>query len=219
MNSANGTIHWCKVWYGDLGDDVCSQLAIWPHEQMSFEMCYSQAGIPLYYYSKDGTITSMTFISSTSLSHPVRMHTTNNNAGGWPTYTLNAYLNNRIFNALPDQWKQLIKQVRVSSSSGGENPSKVQSYCNIFVPSLYELCVNNGGDIYKSEAENSQYISHFTTQQDRICYDSNGVGVKYWTRSPTMGYSNNKYIYSISSTGEATPVTSLDNSNEVYVDL
>ena len=36
-NHAIGNIHWAKIWYKDLGDDVCQSLAMWTHESITLE--------------------------------------------------------------------------------------------------------------------------------------------------------------------------------------
>ena len=38
-NYGKGTVYWSKIWYADLGEKVCNELASWPHENINFEMC------------------------------------------------------------------------------------------------------------------------------------------------------------------------------------
>lgn len=46
-NFATGVIYWAKLWYADLGDAACRQLAAWTHEEFEFEAC----GFKRYYLS------------------------------------------------------------------------------------------------------------------------------------------------------------------------
>jgi len=209
---AKGTVYWSKVWYADLGEDMCYKLASWPHEKIDLETCCETNGSLKRYYLSDnsGMRSSITFISSTTLSRPMRMDTSSLNTGGWAEYDLNRYLNTRVRDALPDKWKQLLKQVKVRSSIGGKSTEVSSSVCYIFVPSILEMVPSMSQEPYSSEGT---HISHFTTNQSRICTNTNGIPVEYWTRSPNIDYSN--YAYRIGADGDSYPVTSL-TSTDVY---
>ena len=210
---AAGTVYWSKVWYADLGDRVCSQIAYWPHETMKLEACYESNGSLKRYYLSDnsGSRSSITFVASNVLQNPVVMHTSTTNSGGWASYYLNRYLNNRIYNAFSYKWKQLIKQVKIKSSVGDSSTELSSSDCYIFVPSISEMDPSITQEPYASEGT---VIAHFSSMTSRICYTSNGVAVSYWTRSPSIGYSN--YIYRINQAGSSQPITQM-NSRDVYV--
>ena len=210
---ATGTIYWSKIWYADLGDNVCAQIAYWPHEEISFEACYETSGNPKRYYLSDnsGARSSMTFIASTALSEPMAMHTVSNNTGGWQSYSLNAYLNNRLYKAFPTKWTQLMQQVKVKSSAGNKSSDMINSDCYIFVPSISEVSPSVAGEPYASEGT---LISHFAAKDSRICYAPDGTAVQYWTRSPNVTYDS--YVYRIDANGDAQAVTLLSTTN-IYV--
>lgn len=212
---ATGTIYWSKVWYADLGDDVCAQIAYWPHEEISFEACYETSGNPKRYYLSDnsGARSSMTFIASTALSQSRVIHTASNsnNAGGWQSYSLNTYLNNRLYKAFPASWKQLIQQVKVKSSAGNKSSEIVNSDCYIFIPSISEVSPGVTGEPYASEGT---LISHFAAKESRICYTPDGTAVQYWTRSPNVQHDT--YVYRMAANGDAQAITLL-NSPGIYV--
>jgi hypothetical protein len=202
-----GTIYWSKLWYADLGDEVCSKIAYWPHEEMVFEACCETNGSLKRYYLSDnsGSRSSVTFIAANTLSHQMIMHTSSyDNDGGWGAYTLNGYLNNRVYNALADQWRQLIKQVKVKSSAGNKSTEITSSDCYIFIPSVTELSSSIIEEPYTSEGT---LISHFSSNAARVCTTPDGLAVQYWTRSPNAGYTN--YAYRINETGSPQSVTQL----------
>ena len=207
-----GTIYWSKVWYADLGDDVCAKIAYWPHEEIDFEACCEQNGSLKRYYLSDnsGTRSSITFISSKTLVHSVIMDSAYTNEGGWASYSLNKYLNNRVYNALPDKWKQLIKQVKVKSSIGKQSLTVSNSDCYIFIPSIAELVPSMTQEPYASEGT---IISHFSSNTSRICYNPNGAAVQYWTRSPSLGWDS--YVFRITNTGTYQSVTQM-SSDDIY---
>lgn len=206
-NHGIGTIYWSKLWYTDLGDAVCSQIAYWPHEQINFEMC----GFKRYYLSDaSGRRSSMSFLASNVLDKNMALNNTSSTAGGWASASLNAYLNNRIYNAIPAIWRQLIKQVQIKSSAGDKSTNIVSSDCYVAIPSIYELVSTVNGDPYANEGSP---IDYFTTANDRICCNSDGVAVDYWTRSPNAGYS--AYNYYIGSNGATQAIGII--TNKFYV--
>jgi hypothetical protein len=210
-NHASGIVYWSKIWYADLGDNVCTQMACWPHEEMTFEACCESDGNLKRYYLSDnsGTRSSITFVASTALSQPVKMNSTSSlNEGGWAQYSLNTYLNNRVYKAFPIKWKQLMKQVKVKSSVGNMSSAISNSDCYIFIPSASEVYANMTTEPYASEGT---LISHFSNNETRICYISNGTAVPYWTRSPNIGYNN--YVYRVKEDGSLQGVTTMSQSN------
>ena len=208
-----GTVYWSKVWYADLGAEVCEKIAYWPHEEIGFEACCEQNGSLKRYYLSDnsGARSSVTFIASKTLSHPVMMDSASSNEGGWASFYLNRYLNNRLYNALPDKWKQLIKQVKIKSSIGKQSLTVSSSDCYIFTPCISELVPSMTQEPYASEGT---IISHFSSNESRICYNPSGTAVKYWTRSPSLGWDS--YNFRIESSGTYQAVTQL-SSKDVYV--
>ena len=182
---AAGTIYWSKVWYADLGDETCANLACWPREQMTFEMCGFKRN-----YLSDGSSkrSSMTFLASGVLSSEAQYGSNSKNSGGWAQSALNAYLNNRIYNAFPIKWKQLIKQVQVKSSVGNKSTEISKSDCYIYIPSVYEIHEGKSGEPYYSEASPASTIDYMSSDAARVCYDKHGNAVQYWTRSPNVDY-------------------------------
>jgi hypothetical protein len=210
---ATGTVYWSKLWYADLGDDTCKQIACWPHEEIAFEVCCESSGALKRYYLSDnsGLRSSMTFIASNALSCPLVMSSVGFNNGGWANYPLNTYLNNRLYGAFSSQWKQLMKQVKVKSSIGNKSTELSSSDCYIFIPSISEIDTGITSEPYASEGT---HISHFVSSTSKICHTPDGTAVQYWTRSPNVAYDT--YVYRISNTGTSQGVT-LPYQSEVYV--
>lgn len=210
---ARGTIYWSKIWYADLGDSICKQIAYWPHEEIGFEACCESNGSLKRYYLSDnsGARSSIALIASNTLSQPMVINASSSNSGGWANYSLNTYLNNRVYEAFSTKWKQLIKQVKVKSSVGENSEAISNSDCYIFIPAIAELYSGVTSEPYISEGT---IISHFqSSNQARICYTLDGDAVQYWTRSPTMGYSG--YVYRINNTGAPQSITPMSQS-DVY---
>lgn len=192
-NHANGTVYWSKMWYADLGDQACKDIAMWTHEKLDVEMC----GFKRYYLS-DGTQkrTSMTFIAKHLLSTNKALGTTSVNIGGWAASKLNKFLNTRLYNAIPIEYKQLIKQSRINSSVGEQSMEISTSDCYLYIPSAYEVDPSMTTEPYIYEGTP---ISYFTTNESRICTYNGGNSHSYWLRSPNVAYST--YFYRVEDTG------------------
>lgn len=192
-NYGTGVIYWSKLWYTDLGDDVCKELAYWPHEELTFEV----AGFERYFLSDNsGNMDSITFLANGVLSSTQQYANNSSYTGGWAISPLRTYLNDRIYKAFPLKWKQLLKQVKVKSSIGGKSESVTSSDCYIFIPSVSELFENKNESPYNSEGS---HITFCTDNESRICKDRSDTAVSYWTRSPNAQYDN--YIYVVKTSG------------------
>ena len=193
-NYATGSVYWAKVWYADLGEDACRELASWVHSTMTFEM----AGFKRYYLSNNASKRcAMTFLATELLDKDMPMDNVQNNSGGWakPT-TLNTYLNNRLYKAMPIGWRQLVQKVRVPGNIGGQSTEIAYANCYFYVPSAIELdsTLTNEPYIYEGSA-----IDFITTNDTRRRRTPDGTIAAYWTRSPNREY--NGYYNAVNTNG------------------
>ena len=129
----------------------------------------------------------MTFLASVPLSRKMALSSSTATTGGWANFTLNTYLNSRIYSAFPIKWKQLIKQVKIKSSIGDKSTEISSSDCYIAIPAAIQIDSRKTNEPYINE---DSAIDYFTTDGSRILYDKDGNAVEYWTRSPDAGYIN-----------------------------
>lgn len=196
-NYAKGSVHWCKVWYADLGEGLCSNLAQWIHETIPMELAKLRA----YYLSNVSSKRApLTFLAGNVLSIKKAFSNKSTNEGGWADSTLNTWMNTRLPKAISPQWASLIKQVKVISSIGNKSLETSTSNCYFFAPSIYELDNSLNMDPYVSETNAT--ISYMTTNtiRKRTKVSDPETGIDYWTRSPNIDYSN--YIYTINTDGQ-----------------
>lgn len=192
-NYAKGSIYWCKLWYADLGDSICRELVSWTHESISLEM----GGFKRYYLSDgSGKRCSMTFMATNTLYNTMPLNNSTSNTGGWAKYTLNQFLNNRFYKAMPVQWKQLIKQVKIPSTIGNKSSDVTTSNCYVAIPSYIEVDGTVTSEPYTFEGETFSFI---TSNSARLRKDPEGNEAEYWLRSPNYEYEN--YVFSVSTTG------------------
>lgn len=187
-NYALGTINWCKLWWADLGDTACQELASWTHEKVTLEVC----GFKRHYLSDNPSKRCSFSVLATHLLERARnLNSLDSNAGGWASATLNTFLNTRLYNAIPLEWKPLIKQVQISSSIGEKSTEISTSDCYITIPAVIEVDPSMTSDPYPYEGST---ISYMTTNDARKRAYDGGDYATYWTRSPNIAYNNYFYV-------------------------
>ena len=196
-NYAKGTVHWCKVWYADLGADMCTDIARWIHETIPMELAKFKG----YYLSDTASKrASMTFLAANILGVKKQFTTKSTNDGGWEKSSLNTWLNNRLIKAVSPLWRALIKPVKVSSSIGMKSMDTSQSSCHFFIPSLYEIDNSAATEPYINETNAAIPYMVNNESRKRTKVSSPDVYESYWTRSPNATYTN--YIFNVGVEGD-----------------
>lgn len=216
-NHAIGNVNWAKVWFADLGDDVCKDLAMWTHESIALEAC----GFRKYYLS-DNTSKRCSFslLASHLLGRTKVWNASNTNDGGWANSSLNISLNTRLYNAMPTQIKSLLKQVIVYSNDGLDNSSApyyqevTSSNCYITIPALIEVDSSRTSEPYNSEGTSISYMSNNTAR--KRAFDGGDYSA-YWLRSPNVDYVN--YIWRVDENGQTQGITNATTSLGVLIEI
>lgn len=210
-NHAIGNVNWAKVWFADLGDDVCKNLAMWTHESITLEAC----GFRKYYLS-DNTSKRCSFslLASHLLGRTKGWNTSNTNAGGWANSSLNRSLNERLYNAMPTQIKALLKKVIVYSSIGQMSSELSSSDCYITIPALIEVDPTQTSEPYNSEGTSISYLS--TNDSRKRAFDGGDYNA-YWLRTPNVGYAN--YIWRVEADGQTQGITNATTSLGVLIEI
>lgn len=146
---AKGKIHWAKLWYSDLGDGECKNIAAWVHETIPMMIAKYKE-----YYLSDNTTkrANITFIGKNLLSANCAY---GNISGGWAKSQLNSWLNTRLPKAIPSLWKSLIKKVNVIANNADKAKTTSTSECYFYIPSVYELDPSVSGDPYSIETDST----------------------------------------------------------------
>ena len=156
---AKGKIHWAKLWYADLGENECKEIAAWVHETIPMMV----AKYKEYYLSDNATKrANITFIGKNLLS---TNHSYGSISGGWSKSPLNTWLNTRLPKAISPLWKSLIKKVNVYANNANKDKSTSMSECYFFIPSIYEIDPTVTNEPYTSETDAT--ISFMTSDISR----------------------------------------------------
>ena len=210
-NHAIGNIHWAKIWYADLGDNVCKDLAMWTHESITLEAC----GFRKYYLSDNSfKRCSFSLLASHLLGRTKKWNASAVNDGGWANSELNKSLNERLYNAMPIQIRELLKKVIVYPSAGKMSTELIPSDCYITIPALIEVDPTHTSEPYNSEGTT---ISYMNTNDSRKRKFDGGDYNAYWLRTPNVGYEN--YIWRVEADGQTQGITSATTSLGILIEI
>ena len=159
---AKGTLHLCKVYYGDIGDAECRKIVAWPGKVYDLEVA-SVGGA----YSVQGEgKTSLDFILASLLGTTKQMNTSNVTTGGWEAMPLRTWLNSRFFAALPTQWQQIIKPITVQQTAGDASTDLQTCVDKITLPNYREV----SGTTNEPWVYTGNHITYLNSNQSRIAF-------------------------------------------------
>lgn len=206
-----GWIHWCKIWHDDLGDTVCRELACWIHETWRAEYC----GTSRYRLAGNTSLrTNASFILNNMLNLGHCMNPTNTNDGGWYACAMRTFINDRVYKALPVEWRSILKKCKINSTEGNQSSAIVTSEDNIYLVSYAELngstsspFINEGTSIsffvngaarlkfrgqiirenavFMTEGSDPTLLSGYHVQEGDIWINSNNSSIGYMYLSAT----------------------------------
>lgn len=195
---AKGKIHWAKLWYADLGDGECKDIAAWVHETIPMMVAKYKE-----YYLSDNTTkrANITFIGKNLLSANCAY---GNTSGGWAKSSLNSWLNTRLPKAIPPLWKSLIKKVNVIANNADKAKTTSTSECYFYIPSVYEIDPTISGEPYSIETDST--ISFMTSDfvRRRAKVSTPNIYEAYPTRSADVDQSPGTWLYGVDG-GDDTP--------------
>jgi len=154
---ATGVLHNCRIWYGDLGDAVCSRIAKWPRETYSWEV----GNFGSYKLAADASqATQIDFICASLLSRYHRMNPTGTTEGGFPATEMYAWLTARIIPAMPETWQRMLEECTVNYMEyvDGTNHNIGTFNTKIWLPSYIEM---QGGTSEPWIYEGAKHIPFF----------------------------------------------------------
>ena len=137
----------------------------------------------------------MTFDLKYVMNNQKRIHSSQNNSGGFVDKEIYTWLNNDLYNALPSDLKSVIKTVNKKTSAGNELSTINTNSMKIFLLAEIEVL----GTSNKSKSGEGSLYPYYTTADRRKKTKKDGTVSEYWTRSP-YAYSKEGYAY-ISDTG------------------
>lgn len=188
-NKAVGTVYWSKLWYADLGEAACEELAAYPHEKMNLIVADQRR---FYLSDISNKRSSITFVADKPLWNPLSM-TKGSYSKSWLESELNAYLNDKVYRGFPIQWRQLLKKCIVKSLGGKTSTNLVEDNSYIIIPAASDMGAtdSSGNSLTASPyideiSPANSCLSLFTDKTSRLLYHENDgeKAVDYWLRTP-----------------------------------
>lgn len=222
--NAVGAIYWSKIWYVDLGENVCEELAIYPHEELNLKV----AGFRRFYLSDvSNKRSSLTFVADKPL-HNYIAYSSGSYSTSWENSLMNPYLNEKVYYGFPVQWRALLKKCIVKSAEGRTSTNIITSNSYVTIPAAADMGAQDSSGTSLTSNQYSEEIlpavgclDVFTNTDSRIIYDEKGNAVAYWLRTPCS--KGNSWQYSIDKTGAIysyqspyNAVISSENKEYVY---
>ncbi len=147
------------------------------------------------------------------------MNSSDNNAGGWPKSELYSYLTNTIYNALPDELKNGIKDTKIISGHGQYDSNNLESTDKIYLLSPHEVWENGSSNQinYDTAWDNTRQLDYYKGQN--VTTDSYGGAIKkntsnsaspWWLRSAASDATS--YFNIVNTTGSNYYTKSADNT-------
>lgn len=133
---AKGWINWCKIWYEDLGGENAKTLAAWTHETWRMEYC----GSSRYRLAGDTSKKSnASFICNNVLRQKIQYNNVYDASGGWHSMAAYVVENERVYKAMPVQWRTIIKKVKVNAKEKNGTSNVVTSETYLYPPARVEM--------------------------------------------------------------------------------
>ena len=139
-NFATGHLYRCKLWYGDLGDATCQQMANWPYEKTYLEVIGAGGAT-----TTGGTPTNIDLIHAGLLccDRALFSNSTDSAKKGWPEANIRAWLQKRYMSALPAALREMLEEVKVKSVIYGDGTSAgaktIESSDKVYLPSKQDM--------------------------------------------------------------------------------
>ena len=111
-----------------------------------------------------------------------KMNDTQTNKGGWPATSMRTFLNNDIYNALPDDLKNGIINTTVTSSYGSSDSANFTSTDKLYLLEAKEVFINYTGGTAKDFTRTLEYYRDLgvTTKNVSSAIKKNGSSTSSW---------------------------------------
>ena len=134
-----------------------------------------------------------------------KMNDTATNAGGWPASSMYTFVNNDIYNAIPDEIKNAIIDTTVVSGHGKSDTENFTSTDKLYLLTLKEIYTDWGAISYDTAKDLTRTLDYYTnigvtTSSYSGAIKKNGTSpARWWFRA--AGSSANRNFCGVSSNG------------------
>lgn len=142
------------------------------------------------YEKTDGTGYSNGVLEFTSITSKAKMNTASTNLGGWPSSEMNTLTMTDTLALLPQEWQDIISEVKVGSATSGNDSTIVYANNKCFLASGEEIFgTANLGSYYYTNETIGQFEYYVGKSASNRIKQFEGTNTTWWLRSPHVGYS------------------------------
>ena len=129
-----------------------------------------------------------------------KMNDTNTNVGGWPATSMRTFVNNDIYNAMPDKVKNAIIDTTVVSGHGSTSgETNFTSTDKLYLLTLKEIYTNSSSS-YDAAKDLTRTLDYYTsigvtTSSYSGAIKKNGINASYWWLRAAYSYGTNSFLY------------------------
>ena len=172
---ATGWIHWCKIWYGDLGTYDAKAIANFPHIPMRFNYDPIQ-------YRNGLDVTSVVaagFIAENPLPLLGAMNNSGTNVGGWQDSMRRQWMNGQLYDAFPIALQSIIKEARVRSSAGNKSTQIQSTMDKVYLAAMAEAFAGQTDTTYLDEMDDLRHTIPWFVANSAAGLTANNVRVRF----------------------------------------
>ena len=130
-----------------------------------------------------------------------KMNDTNTNAGGWPATTMRTFVNNDIYNAIPDEIKNAIIDTTVVSGHGKSDTESFTSTDKLYLLSTAEVWSQGSSNTISTDTarDNTRQLDYYknlgtSTSNYSGAIKKNGTNIDFcWLRVASSRYTDHFY--------------------------
>ena len=129
------------------------------------------------------------------------MNETSTNEGGWEASEMREFVNGKLFDALPDELKSIIKPVYKISDGGSSNKSLITTADSCWLASYDEIGLTSGSNNLSGQGE--LYDSIFSNSKDsrkKYITDDTSTG-GWWLRSSYYSLNSDSMFWRVTNSG------------------
>lgn len=130
-------------------------------------------------------------IEFTDIITKMKMNTTATNVGGWEKTQIRTFVNNNIYNSMPQDLKNAIINTKVISNYGQSDNKNIETTDKIYLPSVMEVLGESNNLLNELTSNLTRQLDYYKDRNIKNSYGAtkkyNGTAIHWWLRSTVEG--------------------------------
>ncbi len=130
-------------------------------------------------------------IEFTDIITKMKMNTTATNVGGWEKTQIRTFVNNNIYNSMPQDLKNAIINTKVISNYGQSDNKNIETTDKIYLPSVMEVLGESNNLLNELTSDLTRQLDYYKDRNIKNSYSAtkkyNEAATHWWLRSTVEG--------------------------------